>query len=255
MEYDYIECGDCLELMKGVPDGSIDMILCDLPYGTTDCKWDSVIPFESLWEQYNRLIKDNGAIVLFGSEPFSSALRMSNLTMYKYDWVWDKVQGANFLNVKYQPLKNIENIMVFSKARITNGKRQPIKYNPQGVVENNIVKTNSSDYTGTFSSSSIKKGKQYMTTGTGYPKCIIQFTKDKSGLHPTQKPVALLEYLIKTYTNEGEIVLDNCMGSGSTCVACVNTNRHYIGFEKEPKYYDIACKRLDEVEGVENGTI
>lgn len=255
MEYDYIECGDCLKLMKEIPDKSIDMILCDLPYGTTDCKWDAVIPFESLWEQYNRVIKDNDAVVLFGSEPFSSALRMSNLTMYKYDWVWDKVQGANFLNVKYQPLKNIENIMVFSKARITNGKRQPIKYNPQGVVKNNIVKTNSSDYTGTFGSSSIKKGKQYISAGTGYPKCIIQFAKDKSGLHPTQKPTDLLEYLIKTYTNEGDVVLDNCMGSGSTCVACVNTNRHYIGFEKEAKYYDIACKRLDEVEGVTNGIV
>ena len=232
--------------MKDIPDKSVDMILCDLPYGTTDCKWDSVIPFEPLWDQYNRLIKDNGAIVLFGSEPFSSALRMSNLTMYKYDWVWDKVQGANFLNVKYQPLKNIENIMVFSKGRITNGRRQPIKYNPQGVVKNNIVKTNSSDYTGTFSSSSIKKGKQYMTTGTGYPKCIIQFTKDKSSLHPTQKPVALLEYLIKTYTNKGDVVLDNCMGSGSTGVACVNTNRRFIGIKLDEGYFNIAKKRIEE---------
>ena len=243
-----LRLGDCLELMKDIPDKSVDMILCDLPYGTTDCKWDSVIPFEPLWEEYNRVIKDNGAIVLFGSEPFSSALRMSNLTMYKYDWVWDKVQGANFLNVKYQPLKNIENIMVFSKGRITNGRRQPIKYNPQGVVKNNIVKTNSSDYTGTFSSSSIKKGKQYMTTGTGYPKCVIQFTKDKSSLHPTQKPVALLEYLIKTYTNKGDVVLDNCMGSGSTGVACVNTNRNFIGIELDNGYFEIAKKRIEEAQ-------
>ena len=238
--------GDCLELMKDIPDKSVDMILCDLPYGTTDCKWDSVIPFEPLWENYNRVIKDNGAIVLFGSEPFSSALRMSNLTMYKYDWVWDKVQGANFLNVKYQPLKNIENIMVFSKGRITNGRRQPIKYNPQGVVKNNIVKTNPSDYAGTFSSSSIKKGKQYITTGTGYPKCVIQFTKDKSSLHPTQKPVALLVYLIKTYTNKGDVVLDNCMGSGSTGVACVNTGRNFIGIELDEGYFNIAKKRIEE---------
>lgn len=239
-----LQQGDCLELMKDIPDGSVDLVLTDPPYGTTDCKWDSVIPFEPLWEKYNRVIKDNGAIVLFGSEPFSSALRMSNLTMYKYDWVWDKVQGANFLNVKYQPLKNIENIMVFSKGRITNGKRQPIKYNPQGVVKNNIVKTNSSDYTGTFSSSSIKKGKQYMTTGTGYPKCVIQFTKDKSSLHPTQKPVALCEYLIKTYTNEGDLVLDNCMGSGSTGVACVNTNRNFIGMELDEHYFEVAKNRI-----------
>ena len=240
--------GDCFELMKDIPDKSVDMILCDLPYGTTDCKWDSVIPFEPLWENYNRVIKDNGAIVLFGSEPFSSALRMSNLTMYKYDWVWDKVQGANFLNVKYQPLKNIENIMVFSKGRITNGRRQPIKYNPQGVVKNNIVKTNPSDYAGTFSSSSIKKGKQYITTGTGYPKCVIQFTKDKSSLHPTQKPVALLVYLIKTYTNKGDVVLDNCMGSGSTGVACVNTNRRFIGIELDEGYFNIAKKRIEEAQ-------
>ena len=239
-------CGDCLELMKDIPDKSVDMILCDLPYGTTDCKWDSVIPFEPLWEQYNRVIKDDGGVVLFGSEPFSSALRMSNLTMYKYDWVWDKVQGANFLNVKYQPLKNIENIMVFSKARVTNGKRQPIKYNPQGAVKNNTIKTNSSEYTGTFGSSSIKKGKQYITTGTGYPKCIIQFTKDKNGLHPTQKPVALLEYLIKTYTNEGDVVLDNCMGSGSTGVACVNANRKFIGIELDDTYFEIAKERIEK---------
>lgn len=247
-DYDYVEQGDCLELMKGIPDGSIDMILCDLPYGTTDCSWDSIIPFEKLWKEYERIIKDVGAIVLFGSEPFSSVLRISNLKLYKYDWVWDKVQGANFLNVKYQPLKNVENIMVFSKGRITNGKREPIKYNPQGVQKTNIVKTNSSNYNGTFGSSSVKKGKEYTTTGRGYPKCILQFPKDKQGLHPTQKPVALLEYLIKTYTNEGEIVLDNCMGSGSTCVAAVNTNRHYIGFELDEKYFDIACKRLDEAE-------
>lgn len=240
--------GDCLEIMKSIEDKSVDMILCDLPYGTTDCKWDNIIPFEPLWEQYSRIIKDDGAIVLFGNEPFSSKLRMSNIDMYKYDWFWDKIQGANFLNVKYQPLKNIENIMVFSKGRITNGKRQPIKYNPQGMQENNIIKTNSSDYSGTFGSSSVKKGKTYTTTGTNYPKCVIQFPKEKNGLHPTQKPVALLEYLIKTYTNDGESVLDNCMGSGSTCLACQNTNRKFIGIELDKNYFDIAKIRLEENE-------
>jgi len=240
--------GDCLELMKEIPDKSIDMILCDLPYGTTDCKWDVIIPFEPLWAQYKRIIKDRGAIVLFGSEPFSSLLRCSNIKLYKYDWKWDKIQGANFLNVKYQPLKNIEDIMVFSKARITNGKRQPIKYNPQGFKEHIEEKVNNADYTGSFSSSSVKKGRPYKSTGKGYPKCLIQFAKDKTGLHPTQKPVALLEYLIKTYTIEGETVLDNCMGSGSTGVACINTKRNFIGIEKEEKYFEIAEKRIKEAE-------
>ena len=238
---------DCLEGMKRIPDKSIDMILCDLPYGTTACKWDSIIPFEPLWGQYERIIKDNGAIVLFGSEPFSSALRMSNIKLYKYDWKWDKIQGANFLNVKYQPLKNIEDIMIFSKARITNGKRVPIKYNPQGFLEKVENKINSSDYDGTFGSSSVKKGKKFKTTGTGYPKCLIQFKKDKDKLHPTQKPVALLEYLIRTYTNENETVLDNCMGSGTTAVACINTNRNYIGFELSEEYCKIAEKRISSV--------
>ena len=245
MEYDYIECGDCLELMKDIPDGSIDMILCDLPYGTTACKWDTVIPFEPLWEQYNRIIKDNGAIVLFGSEPFSTELRHSNLSMFRYDWIWEKEQGANFMLCKYQPYKVHEIISVFSKNRhnyypqMTEGKPYISGKGNSGEITNCVTKI------------------QTKNNGTRYPRSIQKFTTDKSkgSLHPTQKPVALLEYLIKTYTNEGEIVLDNCMGSGSTCVACVNTNRHYIGFELDPNYYDIACKRLDEVEGVANGTV
>ena len=235
---------DCLEGMKRIPDGSVDMVLCDLPYGTTDCKWDSVIPFDKLWDQYERVIKNDGAIVLFGSEPFSSALRMSNLNLYKYDWKWDKVQGANFLNVKYQPLKNIEDVMVFSKGRITNGRRQPIKYNPQGFTEDIKEKINTSDYDGTFGTSSVKKGKKFKTTGSGYPKCLIQFKKDNDKMHPTQKPVSLCEYLIKTYTNEGETVLDNCIGSGTTAIACINTNRNYIGFEIDEGYYNIANERI-----------
>ena len=238
--------GDCLEKMKDIPDGSIDMILCDLPYGTTDCKWDTIIPFDKLWQQYERIIKDDGAIVLFGNEPFSSNLRMSNLKLYKYDWKWDKIQGANFLNVKYQPLKNIEDIMVFSKARITNGKRVPIKYNPQGFIEKIEERINMSDYEGTFGSSSVKKGKEFKTTGTGYPKCLIQFKKDKDKLHPTQKPVDLCEYLIKTYSNEGDTILDNCMGSGSTGVACKRLGRDFIAFEKEPTYFEIAKSRIEK---------
>ena len=235
---------DCLEGMNRIPNGSVDMILCDLPYGTTACKWDTIIPFEPLWEQYERIIKDDGAILLFGSEPFSSKLRLSNQILYKYDWVWDKITGANFLNVKYQPLKNIENIMVFSKGRITNGKRQPIKYNPQGFEITELEKENTSDYNGSFGNSSVKKGKRYKTTGKNYPKCILTFKRDKERLHPTQKPVALFEYLIKTYTNEGETVLDNCMGSGTTAIASMRTGRNYIGFELDEEYYKVAEQRI-----------
>ena len=236
MEYDYIECGDCLELMRDIPDGSIDMILCDLPYGTTKNKWDIVIPFEPLWEQYNRVIKDNGAIVLFSQMPFTVDLVASNYKDFRYEWIWEKLLASGHLNANRMPMKKHENILVFYKKLPT--------YNPQF--------TEGKPYVATYSTHSSNYGKQKdnITTindGKRYPVDIIKFNNDR-GLHPTQKPVELLEYLIKTYTNEGEIVLDNCMGSGSTCVSCVNTNRHYIGFEKEPKYYDIACKRLDEVE-------
>jgi site-specific DNA-methyltransferase (adenine-specific) len=224
--------------MKKIPDGSIDMILCDLPYGTTACKWDVIIPFDKLWEQYNRIIKDNGAIVLFGSEPFSTLLRYSNLKMYKYDWIWEKEQGANFMLCKYQPYKVHEIISVFSKKKhlyipqMTEGKPYVSGKGTSGDITRNVTKI------------------QTKNNGTRYPRSIQRFNTDKAkgSFHPTQKPVALLEYLIKTYTNEGDVVLDNCMGSGSTCVAAVNTNRHYIGFELDEKYFDIACQRLDEAE-------
>lgn len=243
MEYDYIECGDCLELMKDIPDKSIDMILCDLPYGTTKNKWDSVIPFEPLWEQYNRIIKDNGAMVLFSQMPFTVDLVASNYKDFRYEWIWEKLSASGHLNANRMPMKKHENILVFYKKLPT--------YNPQF--------TEGKPYVATYSTHSSNYGKQKdnITTindGKRYPVDIIKFNNDR-GLHPTQKPVELLEYLIKTYTNEGEIVLDNCMGSGSTCVACVNTNRHYIGFELDPQYYDIACKRLDEAEGVANGIV
>lgn len=232
MKYDYIERGDCLELMKDIPDKSIDMILCDLPYGTTKNKWDSVIPFEHLWEQYNRIIKDNGAIVLFSQMPFTVDLVASNYKDFRYEWIWEKLSASGHLNANRMPMKKHENILVFYKKLPT--------YNPQF--------TEGKPYVATYSTHSSNYGKQKdnITTindGKRYPVDIIKFNNDRC-LHPTQKPVALLEYLIKTYTNEGEIVLDNCMGSGSTCVACVNTNRHYIGFELDPQYYDIACKRL-----------
>lgn len=228
--------GDCLEVMKDIPDKSIDMILCDLPYGTTACKWDTIIPFEPLWEQYNRIIKDNGAIVLFGSEPFSTLLRYSNLKMFKYDWIWEKEQGANFMLCKYQPYKVHETISVFSKKKhlyipqMTEGKPYISGKGTSGDITNNVIKT------------------QTKNNGTRYPRSIQRFNTDKSrgSLHPTQKPVALLEYLIRTYTNEGDTVLDNCMGSGSTGVACVNTNRSFYGIELNDKYFDIAKERIDE---------
>lgn len=237
--------GDCLEIMKKISDKSIDMILCDLPYGTTACKWDNIIPFEPLWEQYNRVIKDNGAIVLFGSEPFSSKLRMSNLKMYKYDWVWNKKQPTGFVNANARPMKKHELISIFSNGNATSTSCT-MTYNPQGLKEyNKISSYTSRGYLGERESQSKKHIQKY----TNYPSTILEFSKDKEKLHQTQKPVALLEYLIKTYTNEGETVLDNCMGSGSTGVACKNTNRKFIGIELDKNYFDIA---VDRIKGEQN---
>ena len=230
--------GDCLDVMGGnIPDKSVDMILCDLPYGTTQCSWDTIIPFEPLWEQYKRVIKDNGAIVLFGSEPFTSKLVCSQIDLFRYDLVWDKQRVSDFLNVHIKPLDCHENILVFYKRRPT--------YNPQywystPYARQDCIKTTSTVY----------RAKQRMGSGSldgrRYPLSVLSFAKDKDGLHPTQKPVALLEYLIKTYTNEGEVVLDNCMGSGSTGVACIGTNTKVIGMEKDEKIFDIAKKRIEE---------
>lgn len=243
--------GDCLELMKKIKDESIDLILCDLPYGTSACKWDSVIPFEPMWEQYKRIIKSNGAIILFGAEPFSSALRMSNLDMYKYDWKWEKPNGANFLNFKYQPAKVHEDIMVFGKSATSYSKKGNMIYNPQmseGKPYNQTSGQQRNDNGHVLGSTVRSPIKQVVTKndGTRYPRSIIKFALDKDKLHPTQKPVALLEYLIKTYTNENAWVLDNCMGSGSTGVACLNTHRNFIGFELDEKYFEIAKKRLED---------
>lgn len=235
--------GDCLQLMKDISDGSIDMILCDLPYGTTACKWDSVIPFEPLWEQYKRIIKDRGAIVLFGSEPFSTELRHSNLKMFKYDWIWKKESPTGFQTVKRQPMRIYENISVFSNGTVSTGSRRNMMYFPQGLkdVNKKCEVKRMPKYIGERKN---QQGKKYIQRYTNYPKNILEFKRDKSKLHPTQKPVSLLEYLIKTYTNTGDLVLDNCMGSGSTGVACVNTGRDFIGIEKEKKYFDIAVGRI-----------
>jgi len=212
--------------------------------GTTNCAWDSVIPFDAMWERLNKLIKPNGAIVLFGSEPFSSALRMSNIKNYKYDWVWNKLSGMGFLDAKFRPLKSHENVSIFGSgvSGVSNGSKVPMKYNPQGVTIENIIKKNKVKYAGLHSNPSKN---EYKTTGKNYPKSIIKFSKE-NGLHPTQKPVALMEYLIKTYTNENELVLDFTCGSGSTCIACQNLKRNFIGIEKDEKYCEIAKKRLAE---------
>ena len=230
-----IKKGDCLELMKDIPDKSIDMILCDLPYGTTKNKWDSVIPLNKLWEQYERMIKDNGAIVLFSQMPFSAELVHSNLKLFKYEWIWQKDNGTGFLNAKKMPLKIHENILVFYK-------KLPL-YNPQMRTGFKPYKCKQGRHSTNYGA--YEQGHITESNGERYPIDIIKFKKD-SGLHPTQKPVELLEYLIKTYTNENETVLDNCMGSGSTGVACINTNRNFIGYELDEKYFEIAEKRINE---------
>lgn len=229
--------GDCLELMKNIPDGVVDLVLCDLPYGTTRNKWDIIIPLDRLWKEYRRVTKKNGAIVLFAQTPFDKILGASNLDMLKYEWIWEKHQGTGHLNARKMPMKSHENILVFY--------RQLPTYNPQWESGKPYTRT-------TCSSHSTNYGKQKdnvtsVSDGGRYPKDVLRFGKAETDrhLHPTQKPVALLEYLIKTYTNEVETVLDNSMGSGSTGVACVNTNRRFIGIELDDEYFEIAKKRVE----------
>jgi DNA modification methylase len=229
--------GDCLERMKEIEDHSIDMILCDLPYGTTACKWDTIIPFDKLWEQYKRIIKDNGAIVLFSKEPFTCILRTSEIKIFKQPLIWDKVNSDNPMQAKRRHLNTTEDISIFYKSQCT--------YNPQGLIKSNIKKGGKQ---GIMIDSSGKEKEQYIQENTNYPKNILVYPIEKKTVHPTQKPVALLEYLIKTYTNENELVLDNTMGSGSTGVACVNTNRKFIGIEKDENYFKIAKNRVKQAE-------
>ena len=228
--------GDCLEVMPTLD--KVDMVLADLPYGTTACKWDTVIPFEPLWENYKRLIKDNGAIVLFGSEPFSSALRMSNIKNYKYDVIWEKTLFSNFALVKKQPAKLHENISVFYKKQPT--------YNPQ-MTEGKPYKDKLRKRTMGVMGDAIGEKKAIDNKGTRYPSSIQKYSNgNNKSVHPTQKPVALFEYLIKTYTNEGETVLDNTAGSMTTAIACINTNRNYICIEKDKDYYEKGCERVEK---------
>jgi len=235
MQIDKIYLGDCLEIMKDIDDKSIDMILCDLPYGTTQCKWDSIISFDRLWEHYSRIAKGNCPILLFGSEPFSSNLRLSNIKRFKYDYIWIKSRPNGFLNAKKMPMKKHEIISVFSFGTCNYYPRDLIKKDKQNKntgIENVYGKVN-------------KNWKQEITY-TNYPVSVLNYNNVTRSIHPTQKPIDLCEYLIKTYTNEGDLVLDNCMGSGTTAIAAINTKRHYIGIEQNKDYYDIASKRIDE---------
>lgn len=241
-----LHCGDCLEIMKEIPDKSIDMILCDLPYGTTRCRWDTAIPFAPLWEQYNRIIKDNGAIVLFSAQPFTTDLINSNRKMFHYEIIWEKTTSSGFLNANRMPLKAHENVLVFYKKLPT--------YHAQK-SESNVTGSGRKRKNGENRAKQYGKhhGYVYEETGQRFPTDVIKFSSWNGALfgntqnatkHPTQKPVDLLEYLIKTYTNENEAVLDNCMGSGSTGVACVNTNRNFIGVEIDEEYFNIAKERI-----------
>lgn len=231
--------GDCLELMRGIPDGSVDMVLCDLPYGTTACKWDTVIPFEPLWEQYRRVAKPNAAIVLTASQPFTTALIASNMKMFKQCLIWDKVAPRGFLNAKKMHLNRHEEIAVFYA--------KPPTYNPEMTVRGNV--RNKGSYNNKKGDGDMVYGafkNQYSRNNEYYPTSILRFSNaiQLGKTHPTQKPVALMEYLIRTYTNEGDTVLDNCMGSGTTGVACMNTGRRFIGIEMDAGYFEIARDRI-----------
>lgn len=230
LEINKIHNGDCLELMQSIPDKSIDFICTDLPYGTTWAKWDKVIDVDRLWSHYNRIIKDGGAIALFSSQPFTTLLINSNIKNYKYTWYWDKRNCGNFLNAKRQPLRKIEEINIFNKHN----------YYPQGVRDFNKLRDRKSSSETTLQNYS----NQWVQEKTGYPNNLLEFSLSKEGLHPTQKPVELLEYLINTYTLEGETVLDSCSGSGSLAIASINTGRNYICIEKDEEYYNKSIERV-----------
>lgn len=237
--------GDCLEMMKLIPDGSVDMVLCDLPYGTTACKWDAVIPFDQLWVEYRRVVKSNGAILLTASNPFTCALGASNLADLKYSWYWRKTRATGHMNAKKMPMKDIEDVLVFYRAMPT--------YNPQGLKPLNKVQKNSASHIArgisTDPTSVVTGGitaETWTQEWTNYPRQVLDFPSEGSTVHPTQKPVALMEYLIRTYTNEGDTVLDNTMGSGTTGVAAANTGRNFIGIERDDKYFAIAQKRIED---------
>ena len=244
MEVDRLICGDYLVDMNDINDHSADMILCDLPYGTTACKWDTIIPFEPLWAQYKRIIKPNGAIVLTASQPFTSRLVMSNIEWFKYEWIWRKSKPTGFINAKNAPLKKHENIIVFSSGTIANRSDNRMSYYPQGLIKSGKIKK-SVAYRESWGTRPSRINDGYIQEYTNFPNSVLSFANDSNTNHPTQKPVALFEYLIRTYTNEGDLVLDNCAGSFTTAVACIRTKRHYICIEKEAKYCEIGRQRIE----------
>ena len=239
---------DCLDGMKRIPDKSVDMILCDLPYGTTACKWDTIIPFEPLWEQYERVIKDNGAIVLTAAQPFTSALVMSNPKIFKYEWIWSKNLPTGFAVANRQPMRAHENILVFYKKQPTYNKQpteSKIKDRKLGVSNGMRATSKKGGVYGEL----VANNEEIMLKSNVSPRTVLDIAcvpRATGTIHPTQKPVALFEYLIKTYTNEGETVLDNCMGSGTTAIACINTKRNFIGFELDETYFDLANERINK---------
>ena len=261
--------GDCLVEMNKITENSVDLILCDLPYGTTDRKgikdkgdnrllaWDTVIPLDKLWEQYKRVLKPNGTVVLTADQPFTSQLIVSNIDWFKYEWIWKKRKTTGFLLANYRPMKQTEDVVVFSPAGAAAASRHGgnMTYNPQGLIEKRVKKKNSAKRLGKFlhnpehmgAGNKLLHDTDYEQKYTNYPSEIIEFGLDKDSIHPTQKPVALMEYLIKTYTNEGEVVLDNCMGSGTTGVACINTNRKFIGIEMNDDYFNMAADRINNI--------
>lgn len=239
-----LQQGDCLELMKRIPDKFVDLILCDLPYGTTSCKWDAVIPFGALWEQYRRIAKDTAPIVLTANQPFSSRLVNSNIEEYRYSWIWRKTRPSNQTMAKAQPLRVHEDVLVFGKRSAHNMAKERMSYNPQGLGYVGRTVKQSSVVTDNLGAGRTRAA-EYFQEWTNYPKTVIDIPSEGKTVHPTQKPVALMEYLVKTYTNEGDKVLDNCMGSGTTGVACANTGRHFIGMEMDEKYFSIASERIE----------
>jgi site-specific DNA-methyltransferase (adenine-specific) len=238
--------GDTIELMGTLPSGSVDAIICDLPYGTTDCRWDAIIPFDQLWAQYERVIKANGSVVLFGAQPFTSALVMSKRELFKYQWAWDKQAVTGFANAKKQPLRHLEDVLVFYKSQPT--------YNPQGLIYSPKIKRNGKSVGGDTIRGNVENsanrgklrtgGSEYVQEFTNYPKQLLSFGRDGDKSHPTQKPVALCEYLIRTHTDAGDVVLDNCMGSGTTGVAAMLAGRKFIGIERDPEYFQISVNRI-----------
>jgi site-specific DNA-methyltransferase (adenine-specific) len=241
--------GDCLDYMKEIPSQSVDLILCDLPYGTTACAWDSIIPYDDLWSAYKRLLKPTGAVVLTAAQPFTSALVMSNIEWFKYTWVWIKNRPTNFAHAKNKPMKKHEDVLVFSPGTTVHASQSSTRmtYNPQGIskIAPKKVTKRASEKTDTFFSDRPGHG-EFTRDQTGYPHTLLEFSTDQLGLHPTAKPVDLFEYLVRTYTNEGELVLDNCAGSGTTAIACENAGRRWICIEQDTGYAEKALKRIRE---------